>query len=54
MPIPQLSFDRFNFSNESLAVVGEECTDRVEHGVTEAIDVQEGSLLASLNRLVGL
>jgi hypothetical protein len=31
-----LKFDRFDFSDESLVVVGQERTDHVEHGVTEA------------------
>jgi hypothetical protein len=50
----RLQFDRFNFSDESLVVVGEERTDHVEHGVTEATDVHDVSSLASLNRLVRL
>jgi hypothetical protein len=47
-----LQFDRFNFSDESLVVLGEERTDHVEHGVTEATDVHDVSSFASLNRLV--
>jgi hypothetical protein len=39
----KLQLDRFDFSDESLVVVGEERTDHVEHGVTEATDVQRGS-----------
>ncbi len=50
----RLQFDRFNFSDESLVVVGEERTDHVEHGVTEASDVQNVRSFASLNRLVRL
>ena len=50
----RLQFDRFNFVDESLVVVGEERTDHVEHGVTEATDVHDVSSLACLNRLVGL
>ena len=54
MPIPQLQFDRFHFSDESLVVVGQERTDHVEHGVTEATDIHDVSSLASLDRLVRL
>ena len=50
----RLQFDRFDFSDESLVVVGEKRTDHVEHGVTEATDVHDVSSLASLNRLVRL
>ena len=50
----RLQFDRFNFSDESLVVVGEERTDHVEHGVTEATNVHNVSSLASLNRLIRL
>jgi hypothetical protein len=39
----RLQFDRFNFSDESLVAVGEERTDHVEHGVTEATDDQNVS-----------
>jgi hypothetical protein len=49
-----LQFDRLNFGDESLVVVGEERTDHVEHGVTEATDVHDVSSLACLNRLVRL
>ena len=51
---PRLQFDRFNFRDESLVVVGEERTDHVEHGVTEATDIHNVSSLTSLNRLVRL
>jgi hypothetical protein len=51
---PRLQFDRINFSDESLVIVGEERTDHIEHGVTEATDVHDVSSLASLNRLVRL
>ena len=50
----RLQFDRFNISDESLVVVGEERTDHVEHGVTEATNVHDVSSLTSLNRLVRL
>ncbi len=50
----RLQFDRFNFSDESLVVVGQERADHIKHGVTEATDVQNISSLASLNRLVRL
>ena len=50
----RLQFDRFNFSEESMLVVGEELTDHVEHGVTEATDIENVSSLASLNRLARL
>ena len=49
-----LQFDRFDFGDESLVVVGQERADHVEHGVTEATDVHDVSSLASLNRLVRL
>ena len=39
----RLQFDRFNFGDESLVVVGEERTDHVEHGVTEATNVHNVS-----------
>jgi hypothetical protein len=39
-----LQFDRFNFSDESLAVVSEERAVHVEHGVTEATNVYDVSL----------
>jgi hypothetical protein len=32
----RLKFNRFSFSDGSLVAVGEELTDHVEHGVTEA------------------
>jgi hypothetical protein len=48
----RLQFDRFDFSDESLVVVGEERTDTSEHGVTEATDVHDVSSLTSLNRAV--
>ena len=51
---PRLQFDRFNFSDESLDVVGKERADHVKHGVTEATDVHDVSSLTSLNRLVRL
>ena len=54
MPIPQLQFDRFHFSDESLVIVRKERTNHVEHGVTEATDVHDVSSLTSLNRLVRL
>ena len=54
MPILRLQFDRFNFSDESLVVVGQKTTNHVEHGVTEATDVQDVSSFASLDRLVRL
>ena len=50
----RLQFNRFNFSDESLVVVGKERTDHVAHGVTEATDVHDVSPLTSLNRLVRL
>ncbi len=50
----RLQFDRFNFSDESLVVVRQERTDHVEHGVTEATDVQNVNSFTSLNRLVRL
>jgi hypothetical protein len=49
-----LQVHRFNFSDESLVVVGEERTDHIEYGVTEATDVDDVSSLTSLNRLVRL
>ena len=49
-----LQFDRFDFSDESLVIVGEERADHVEHGVTEATDVHDVRSFASLNRLVRL
>ena len=39
----RLQFDCFNFSDESLVVVGEERTDHVEHGVAKAADVHDVS-----------
>ena len=51
---PLLQFDRFDFGDEPLAVVSEERTDHVEHGVTEATDIENVSSLACLNRLVWL
>ena len=51
---PRLQFDRFNFSDESLVVVGEERTDHVEYCVTEATDVDDVSSLSSLFCLVRL
>ena len=53
-PKSRLQFDRFDFIDESLLVVGEERTDHIEHGVTEATDVHDVSSFASLNRLVRL
>ena len=53
-PNTLLQFDRFDFSNEALVVVGEERTDDVEHAVTETADVHDVSSLTSLDRLVGL
>jgi hypothetical protein len=53
-PDARLQFDRFNFCDESLVVLGEERTDHVEHGVTEATDVQNVNSFTSLNRLVRL
>ena len=50
----RLRFDRFNFSDESLVVISQERADHVEHGVTEATDIENVSSLASLNRLVRL
>jgi hypothetical protein len=50
----RLQFDRFDFGDESLVVVGQERTDHVEHGVTEATDVHDIRSFASLNRLVRL
>jgi len=47
-------FDRFNFSDESLVVVGEERTDHVEHVVTEATVIENVSSFTSLNGLVRL
>ena len=49
---PRLQFHRFHFSDELLVVVGEERTDHVEHGITQATDVHNVSSLTSLNRLV--
>jgi hypothetical protein len=46
--------DRFHFSDESLVVIGEERTNHVEHGVTEATDFHDVSSFTSLNRLVRL
>ncbi len=54
LPNTRLQFDRFNFSDESLVVVGKERTDHIEHGVTEATDVHDVGSLTSLNRLVRL
>ena len=51
---PRLQIDRFNFSDESLVVVGQERTDHVEHSVTEATDIENVSSFASLHRLVRL
>lgn len=51
---PLLEFDRFDISDESLVVVGQERTDHVEHGVTEATDIENVRSLTSLNRLVRL
>lgn len=45
----RLQFDRYSFSDESRVVVGEERTDHVEHGVTEATDVHNASSLTNLN-----
>ncbi len=49
----RLQFDRFDFSDESLVVVGKERADHVEHGVTDT-DVHDVSSFASLNRPVRL
>ncbi len=50
----RLQLHRFNFSDESLVVVGEERTDHTEYGVTEATDIENVSSLTSLDRLVRL
>lgn len=39
-----LKFDRFNFSDKSLVIVGEKRTDHCEPGVTVATDVHNGQL----------
>ncbi len=54
LPNSRLQFNRLNFSNESLAVVGKERTDHVEHGLTEANDIENVRSLAILNYLVRL
>ena len=50
----RLQFDRYNFGDESLVVVGQEPANYVENGVIEATDVHDVSSFTSLNRLVRL
>jgi hypothetical protein len=47
-----LQFNRLDVNDESMVVVGEERSDHVAHGVTEASDVHGVSSFTSLNRLV--
>lgn len=47
-------FDRFNFSDESLVVVGKERTNLIEHGITESTAFQNVTSFATLDRLVRL
>ena len=50
----ELKLDRIHFRNKTVRVVAQVRSDNVEHGVTEAADVQDVAPFRSLRRTVRL
>ena len=49
--LPRLQRHRFDLGDEAISVILQECVDHLEHGITEAADVQDVAAFRGLDRL---